>query len=413
MSYEQVDTTGLQYALKTMGQEVLVPQFADSHPILDQCVKKKQAYGGRNNWELDLYSAPTPAVWARSENDTIDGAIAPSVTGVNVGKSTIYVPIKITGHMLRAQKLTTARIQEIVNFTQKDAKIALNRAVDRMLCGPGTGFIANLTTTSNSATVNVLLGTGEKFPVTLKDLAKAGGKIDIRNMTTGAAVVEGAVVSAYDETNATITIDSLVTTTTAHGICVKGNVKVVSSVATSLELDGIQKLVDSGTTYLGLDVSTYPWWASYELAMSAQGVDATTFQKMFDSIIDEAPSQPRICASGRGAIRNYFTQYLGDRRFNSKTLDTGVSVLTFTPLGGEEMNIISSRHMPDNEMYFLCPEHLIFFYTEMAQWRDYGGGQILHGMETEDAQVGMLILEGQFATDCRAAHGKLTGCAVA
>jgi len=403
---DDINTSDLEYLLKTMGQKEAVEQFCDQTTILDKFERRPQQYGGRNNWEIDLYANPTPAAYARSEGDSLPAAVAPAVVGANIGKATVYVPVKVTGHMLRAEKLTDSRLTKIANFMYKDAMRGLRLAVDRMICGSGDGFVG---TVASAATVYITLS-DTLLTRAIKDLPGTGLLLDIRNKTTGAIVYEGIKMTALNETTKVATFDTNVASaTTTDGICVSGNVTAVSGAATCREVNSIQNIIGTGT-YLGLSTTTYPWHKSYVKAMGNVIADAESAQEIFDEIMDIAPVQPDVWIAGRACTRKYFSKYSADRRFNTTVTDTGTSRLTFTPIGGNPINILGGRNVSQDEMYFIASEHMKLYYTERFQWRDWGGGGILHGMETEDALIGQLIFEGELASDCRRAHGKLTGC---
>jgi hypothetical protein len=404
-----MDTTALQYVMRTMGQEILVEQFPTAHPLFQLAQKKKKQYGGRNNWEIDLFLNPTMDVFARSEGDSLETAGDAQITGVNVTKATIYVPVKITGHALRAQKLTASRIEELVKFSMRQATLGLNREIDRMLAGDGTGFFATCATTTNSATVQF---TDDPLPWPIIDRGGTSARIDIRNKTTGAAIVEGAKVGAVSETLRTMVIDSLVTAAATDGICIKGNVKASGGVAVSNELDGLEKLVHNTSTYLTIVPSTTPQWASVVKDMDSVTPTMKEFQEAIDNILDRGAGETKAIVAGRPAIRSVMALYGQDRRWNSgEKLDIGFKGISFAPINGQDIAFVGSRHIARDRIYFLDTKYLWFYYTEIAQWRDYDGVGPLHQSQDEDALIGELILEGQFATDCRNAHGLLDNCA--
>ena len=146
----------------------------------------------------------------------------------------------------------TAAIDEMVLEIQ--GKVSdLKHDIERQFYSNGDALIAQCTTTSGSATIN-LLNTGYGYDALLREWLVPGEVIDIGTTASEAAVVADAVITdvSVDATTPTITINSAVTTSSSHYVSIAN----ARAGTTSYESPGLRNITATTGALGGLNPAT-------------------------------------------------------------------------------------------------------------------------------------------------------------
>jgi len=76
--------------------------------------------------------------------------------------------------------------------------------------------------------------------------------------------------------------------------------------------------------------------------------------------------------------------------------------------GSIELPIMVHKHLNDGHFYVVSLPHIKFYTLKKLVWDNKGGG-IVKPVAGYDAYEAWFKMYGNIGTDCRNAHGKLTG----
>lgn len=185
------------------------------------------------------------------------------------------------GHFWEQMKIENAAIsntsdkQAIVDVLDSEVEghtDGMRKQLERMMFGNQDGLIAECTTTSASATVN-LLSTGYGPDALDAGWLHEGMVIDIGSAASEGSRVADATISAVSLANETITIGSSVTTAAGDFVSVANG----RSGTTSYDMNGLRNVISPTATLGGLTVAAQPRWAST--------VDSTTTTISLDALL--------------------------------------------------------------------------------------------------------------------------------
>lgn len=284
----------------------------------------------------------------------------------------------------------------------------VKRDYNRQHWGTGDGVIATCGV-STGTTVTLASTTSQ---VQMRQL-EVGMVIDIATIAQAAAgtggKVHGATISATDRVNKTITIGSSITVAATDFVFRAGNGGVVGT--SQREVTGLQLIVDSTGTLFNVNPTTHPVWASTEDSTGGAISEDLILKNIQAVAVESGEDIDQIWVS-IGLHRAVYNLLSAKQRFvNNRDYSGGWTGLEFaapSSNGGGSVGVMSERDAPAGIAWGLTTKHLISYYSADWKW-DNRMGTVLKNVSSQDAFEAWMFRYGEFATDQRNAHFKLTG----
>jgi len=221
-------------------------------------------------------------------------------------------------------------------------------ALERQLLSNGDALIAQCTTSSGTAVIN-LVSTGYGYDAIVRNWLHPGQTVDIGTTADEEAIVADSLISAVSDsvTTPTITIASAVTTSSSHYVSIAG----ARDGTTSYETNGLRTIFGSATSSIGgLDPDT----AGEEFWKPAKVGTETTLS--IDGILDlQVQTQMRSGAPANTLVmslkqrKNLYELLQSQVRFSSDSVTAGgMEQATWNG-----MDIFAVPAIPDRELYLL------------------------------------------------------------
>lgn len=262
---------------------------------------------------------------------------------------------------------------------------AVRKQLERMMFGNGDALIAQCTTTSSSATVN-LLSTGYGPDALDAGWLHEGQVIDIGTTASEGSVVADATISAVSLANDTITIGSSVTTSSSHYVSIANG----RSGTTSYETNGLQNIISSSATLGGITVASQPRWAST--------VDSTTTTISLDALLTEKRAITRQAGTQNGPTDVVASLLQADRIYQLQEAkirfagDGGLSTANNEGTKVYGMVIRADPNCPNRHIFLLRPKDLFIVRDKPPHWiSDITGGGKMEWAQGTTAFVSALI----------------------
>jgi hypothetical protein len=287
----------------------------------------------------------------------------------------------------------------------------LTKDLARQVYGKGDGIIAECGTTASSTTI-VLNADGGKEAIR-KGQLYVGMLVDIGTNADVNGKVAGAEITAVDYTNATITIDSSISTTSSDavrraGVGVDNGTSGTGS--WSAEVDGLKRLVSVGQEYVGeINPATKTWWDNKRINVNgALATGLEDIQKGMNLIRLEG-GMPTVMVTSLGIQREIYMQLEDSVRYTnpeSLTYSAGFKVLEY---GG--MPIISDIDAPYGRIYMLDENSVKVFSDQDWHFLD-ADGQTLRQVSGFDAFEAVMTRYMNLGLTKRSNHAVLYGITV-
>lgn len=394
------DLTTADAALKDFYETPLVEELNQDNILLEHIETTDRNVEGRRV-VLSLHVSRNSGVGARKASDGLPTAGAQGYAEERVTTKRNYGRIQIDGELIRTMKSDRGSFTRAVDSESQEVVNDLKRDYNRQLWGTSDGVIASCGTT----TAAVLVVLNAATPLSAMNFFEVGMKIDIgTTSSTYNQVVAGALISAVDVTNKTITIDSAVTTTSSHRIYRAG---AGGSGADQREVTGLQSIVDSTGTLFNVNPTTYPVWSSYE---NATGGNATElkFQKAIHETRKKSGKDVSMILTTDGVYRNYYAQLQGRTRIvDTLTLAGGFEALSVSG-GRGKIPLSWDRDCPDGQAFGLSLRYLTQYQKSDWEFMQEDGA-VLSRVAGYDAYEATLFKYSELATEQRNAFFKLTG----
>jgi hypothetical protein len=165
---------------------------------------------------------------------------------------------------------------------------------------------------------------------------------------------------------------------------------------------GLKALVDSTGTVGEIAQSTYAWWASVEdSAIDLTVLDGVReLNTMYNSLRINR-SKVDIEITTQAAYEAYEELALPNLRFN----DLRMADLGFEAIAHKGAGVVFDPDVDSGYLYMLNSDRLEFV-QKSGRWLEMTDFQRPYN---QDAKVALILSMGNLITDCRRAHGKVTG----
>jgi len=404
----------IQDILKDYYAPAIVNQVYKKAPFWAQIKKLTKGVYGKKI-VIPVTTAFTEAVGARVANNyNLPTADKNTYDQANIYMKRNYGRIKVDGFSIESAKGKGGWV-DIVTAETKGVSNAFALDIDRQSLGRGDAVLGHVASTSGSTiTVDNPFGFTE---ASTARLFRAGMKIDGYDEADGTKHVDSLQISSISGN--TLTMDaSTGISDLADGDLIVREDSFSTTVANIGEMMGLDGLVSdsnypspstaaAGTTFEAIATSTDYSWKSY-VDSTSQVISETVIQELLDSVEQNTDGESVNFAMTTYSIRNKLIEImLGDRMLKEMNLKAGWKALKY--IGGSiELPIMVHKNLNTGHFYVASLSHIKFYTLKKLVWDNKGGG-IVKPVAGEDAYEAWFKMYGNIGTDCRNAHGKLTG----
>lgn len=295
-------------------------------------------------------------------------------------------------------------VAQAVDYEMSSKVENLRKQITRQIFGNGDSLIAQCTTTSGSATVN-LLSTGLGNQAIVRTWLYPGQQIDIGTTGNETLRVADAVIQSVSESTSapTITIDSSITTASTDFVSIAN----ARSGATSYETNGLQNIVSLTASLGGISPATVPGWKAAGVDTTAQALGLPVLYKQQRNIFQRTGNDPTWALTSPAQREALYIALQSQVRFAGDG-NLGAGKVQQLMLGNTAVE--AQPDCPDPFFYFLTKEKLMSIRTQKPEWasKKYGGGNELEWQQGTTRLVGALVYRFQIGTNRRNAHSALT-----
>jgi len=319
----------------------------------------------------------------------------------------IYGRVMVDGFSIEASKGKGGWVDILTNEI-KGVTNAFALDMDRQTITFGTGIIGLVNTAISSSQNYIVVkdaaGLTGDTPAT--KFFRKGMKIYIPNSTTPYT----GQITSVDAANNKIYVSPNIGTAAAGDAIYRYGV-YDASVDNIGEVVGIGAIVSAGnlgSTFQGIDATTEPLWQAY-VKSSAGLISETLIQETLDAIDQRTDGEPVDQIWTTYAIRNKLITMMQALRqlVNTQEFTAGWKAIKYVG-GNIELPIIAHPRMFNGYMYFISSPHIKRYELLPLTWDDKGGG-VVKPVAGKDAYEAWFKVYTNYGTDCRNAHGVLTG----
>lgn len=401
-------------ALKEFYLPTVREQLNNTNWLLSQIEKNSTDVEGRRA-VLSLHVSRNSSIGARSSGGLLPG----SNSGIGnqgyaeerVGMKRNYGRIQLEGDAIAAMKSDRGSFIRAVQSETQGVTEDLKRDVNRQLWGDGSGQIVQLGTTAGSTTVTV---NSAATAVQLRQLS-VGMRIDIGTATDVDAVASDrriTSVSFATPSSATFVISGAAVTTTSSHFVYRAGLVASGGNPSGVELTGLAAIIDSTGSLFNVDPSSFPVWASTEMAGSG-GTNRDISDSLLGQLMHRTqiasglmPGNDYVMACSDGVFRAYADTMTAQKRYQGEfNLKGGFSGLA-VQAGGAPVALVWEQDAPAETLFYINTSHLKQHEMSDWDWMDKDGA-VLSRVPNQDAYEATLYKYHELTTDRRNAHGKL------
>jgi hypothetical protein len=403
----------IQDILKEFYAPAIVNQVYKKAPWWAQIKKVSKGVVGKRVY-IPVMTAFTEAVGARLANNySLPTASRNTYDSAYIYMKRNYGRIQVDGFAIEAAKGKGGWI-DIVSGETKGVSNAFGLDVDRQSLGKGTGVIGHVASTSGSTiTVDNPFGNTE---ASTARLFRAGMVLDGHDDADSTKHIDGLTISSIASNVLTMDASTGISSLADGDELYREDVfsSTVANIGEMMGLDGIVDSADgpspsthaTASDFQGIASAT-PTWAAYESSTS-QVISETVIQEFLDEIEKVTDGESPTLLLTTYALRNKLIDLIrADRMVTQMDLKAGWKALKY--IGGNlELPIMVHKNCPTGYLYAISMPHIRFYTLKKLVWDNKGGG-IVKPVADYDAYEAWFKMYGNIGTDCRNAHGKLTG----
>jgi hypothetical protein len=378
--------------------------------LLSRLESKAEDLVGKRAY-VPLHVSRSGGIGARAEDAALPTAGNQDYDKAVYDLKYLYGRVRVTGPSMAKTKNEAGAFLQALKSELDGIRNDLKKDLARQVYGKGDGIIAECGTTSSSTTI--VLDTASGKEAIRKGQLYVGMLVDIGTNADVNGKVAGAEITAVDYTNATITIDSSISTTGSDavrraGVGVDNGTSGTGS--WSAEIDGLKRLVSVGQEYVGeINPATKTWWDNKRINVNgALATGLEDLQKGMNLIRLEGGA-PTVMVTSLGVQREIYMQLEDSVRYTnpeSLTYSAGFKVLEY---GG--MPIISDIDAPYGRIYMLDENSVKVFSDQDWHFLD-ADGQTLRQVSGFDAFEAVMTRYMNLGLTKRSNHAVLYGITV-
>lgn len=310
--------------------------------------------------------------------------------------------IAIQGDAIDGTSSSALSVAEVIDTEVKGAATDIKRQLQRQLYGAGDSLIAQCRT---SNTNDVDLNTTSGKNAIDRGWLFISQPVDVGTTASEAAICDGVTITAVDAVNYAFTSSG--GNVTGEGTTHYVSQKDSRSGTTSYEMNGLQNLVDTGTTFAGLTVAGEPTWAAAGEDNTAQALTLSLMLQQDQKIHQKTGAKADFVLTGLKQERKFYellqqqVRYAGDGGLNAGNQES---------VKWKGMDFICDPDCQDEFMYFGKLKHLFIVAIDKPYWQNKVTGKsgILDWVQGTDAYGAKLTYRINLGTNRRNAFTKLT-----
>lgn len=366
---------------------------------------------------IPVQTAFTEAVGARTANDyTLPTSQRNTYDEATILMKRNYGRIQVDGFAIESAKGKGGWV-DIVTAETKGVSNAFALDIDRQSLGRGDAVLGHEAGGGSSSQTLVV---DNPFGFTIASdarLFRVGMYLDAYDKTDNTEHIFDALITAISSNSLTISGDTVGSIGDGDIICRKDTFSTtIASIGEMMGLDGLVSASNypspsagtAGSTFQNIASSSGDYtWKSY-VSSTSQVISETVIQELLDNVEKNTDgSDVNLCLTTY-AIRNKLVEIMqGDRMLQTMDLKAGWKALKY--IGGNiELPIMVHKNLLDGHFYVVSTPHIKFYTLKKLVWDNKGGG-IVKPVAGYDAYEAWFKMYGNLGTDCRNAHGKLTG----
>lgn len=325
----------------------------------------------------------------RQENEDLGNPGRARMKEVNVPLFYGYGRTRIQGQLFELAENDAQAFVNAVDNEMEVLKESVAKDQNRIYYGDGTGLLATITVTANSATQTV----DDAYWLEID------AEVDVMN-AAGTKIGTGVTITAVDYDANTVTFSASVNATAnTHFIVRAGNYDT----ATQREPSGLARITNNSVNLHGLND---PSWKANVDALNGN-LSETRMIKMCDSIRRKGGKVSAIFTS-LGVRRSLFNLYTQQRRFNgSMEFGGGFKALPFQ-YGTSDIPVVEDPDCPSGRMYFLTESDMRVYHSQDWHFEDKTGSMFVQ-VSNKDAYDCFMKRYFEMATRRRNGQGVMTG----
>ena len=360
-------------------------------------------------------------VMSSAEGATLPTAGKQNFIDTSIALRKIVGRINVTKDVIDASKSNKGSFKRAMSAEMDGLVLDISEYRNEVLCGYGTGVLADLAGTESSTTSWQLKDPGDVVG-TVNANRYMVPDMTIALIRAGALVANSAVkVNSVTESG---TYDSIVVATnTASGLADDKLVRAASTAVTLAQNTdyvnppmGILGLIDDGTyvqTLHGVNRTTYPVFKSYvQASVGALSLDA--MQRAFDAAEMKGQGTISEMWCEHAVRRAYLTLLEADRRYTSEKLqkpDGGTAAVKGGDVTFGGVPFKTERDFPYGIIVGLDKDTLQRYVNVRGQWEDTDGNILFRSADTHDFTA-LWYMKDNFACDRPNANFRMDGITV-
>ncbi len=326
----------------------------------------------------------------RQENEDLGEPGRARMKEVNVPLFYGYARARLQGQLFELANSNTQSFVDAIDNEMDVLKTSVAKDQNRIYYGDGTGALATISVTANSATQTVYDAYWLEIDAVVDVLNSSGTKI-------GTALT---VTSVDYDANTVILSGSVNATANTHFIVRAGNFDT----GTQREPTGLARITNNSVNLHGLND---PSWKAVVDAVNGS-LSETRMIKLCDTIRRRNGGKTSVAFTSLGVRRSYFNLLTQQRRFNGMVdFAGGFKALPFQ-YGSKEIPIVEDPDCPTGRMYFLDESEMRVYHSQDWHFEDKTGSMFVQ-VSNKDAYDVMMKRYFEMGTRRRGAQGVLTG----
>jgi hypothetical protein len=311
-------------------------------------------------------------------------------SSVRVGLKYGYGRVRLSGQLMDLADSNTQAFASAMDEEMNGLKDDLQKDVNRIVYGDGTGAVANIP--ASTTTVNTAVVTNTQY-------LEIGMQVDIgtaAQLLAATPVAANRQITAINQTTKTITFDGAAVSLLANSIVVRyGNY--------NREPNGFKSIVSNSGVLFNVDPAVVSKWAA--IVDSNSGVNRALSEGMLITATDNVRvngGRTSLILAGLGVRRAYFNLLSQQRRYPSTTsFAGGLEGLTFH--NGREIPFIEDPDAPPNTIYLLDESKFKIYRDKDWSWLNTDGS-IWKWVHDFDAYEGVMKQYWEIGIKQRNAH---------
>lgn len=319
-----------------------------------------------------------------------------------IGYTKNYLVIELTADVIKVSEKDEGAFANAMTVEMERGVLDLKKDMNRQVWGKGDGTLA----TVSSANV------GPALTVDSTRFLMVGDVIEIWKTTDNGSTpsITSAEIDTVDSATQ-VTLTAALGVATDNGSVIKRKGAGLTK-TTSIELTGLQKIVDDGTVSAALQTisgTTHPVWKSHVKAVGG-ALSTDVLQRAIDKVYRDGGSDVDVLAMDVTLRREYVNLVQSNIRYKPvDERDPGFTNESLHYTGGKKpLPIVTDTDAPYGLLVGLSRKNIKFYELCDFEWAKEDGS-ILQRHATKDAFQARMRHMGDIGTDKRNAHFKLTG----